>query len=61
VLFAGDDQTDEDGFAVLVEGDVAIRVGGGVTSAPYRLDDAHAMAEALWFIQHERASVDSGS
>jgi trehalose 6-phosphate phosphatase len=61
VLFAGDDQTDEDGFAVLVEGDVAIRVGGGTTSAPYRLDDAHAMAEALWFIQHERASVDSGS
>ncbi len=61
VLFAGDDQTDEDGFAVLVEGDVAIRVGGGTTIAPYRLGDPHAMAEALWLIESERASVDFGS
>ena len=61
VLFAGDDRTDEDGFAVLALGDVAIRVGGGETIAPYRLDDAHAVAEALWCIHDERSSVDSGS
>ena len=61
VLFAGDDRTDEDGFAVLGEQDVAIRVGGGETIAPYRLDDAHAVAEALWFIHDKRASVESGS
>jgi len=61
VLFAGDDRTDEDGFAVLAVGDVAIRVGGGETIAPYRLDDAHAVAEALWCIHDERSSVDSGS
>lgn len=50
VLFAGDDRTDEDGFAVLGAQDVAIRVGGGETIAPYRLHDAHAVVEALWFI-----------
>ena len=58
VLYAGDDRTDEDGFAVLGENDVAIRVGGGVTIAPYRLDDPEAVAEALWFVQRERASLD---
>ena len=51
-LFAGDDVTDEDGFGVLSTDDVAIRVGGGQTIAPYRLDDAHAVAEALWLV-HE--------
>ena len=61
VLFAGDDRTDEDGFAVLGGQDVAIRVGGGETLAPYRLDDAQAVAEALWFIHDKRASVESGS
>ena len=61
VLFAGDDRTDEDGFAVLGAQDVAIRVGGGETVAPYRLHDAHAVGEALLFIHDKRASVDSAS
>src|SRR6056300_604221 len=56
VLFAGDDRTDEDGFAVLRAQDVAIRVGGGETIAPYRLADATAVAEALWLIHDQRAS-----
>jgi len=55
VVFAGDDRTDEDGFAVLGEKDVAIRVGGGQTIAPYRLADAHAVASALWRIHDLRA------
>ena len=60
VLFAGDDRTDEDGFAVLEAQDVGIRVGGGETIAPHRLADASAVAEALWFIHDQRASVESG-
>lgn len=60
VLFAGDDRTDEDGFAVLGAQDVGIRVGGGKTIAPYRLADANAVAGTLWFIHDRRASVESG-
>jgi len=59
VLFAGDDRTDEDGFAALGAQDVGIRVGGGETIAPYRLADAKAVAGALWFIHDRRASVES--
>ena len=54
VLFAGDDRTDEDGFAVLGEQDVAIRVGGGETIALYRLDDSYALVRALQFVLSER-------
>ena len=50
-LFAGDDVTDEDGFAVLGATDLAIRVGGGDTKAPYRLENAHAVADALWLLR----------
>ena len=57
VLFAGDDRTDEDGFAVLGSHDLGIRVGGGDTIARYRLADANAVAEALWFIFDLRASL----
>ena len=60
-LFAGDDRTDEDGFAVLSEDDVAIRVGGGKTIAPYRLPDADAVAESLWLIHDHRTSVETRS
>ena len=53
-LFAGDDVTDEDGFAVLRATDVAIRLGGGKTQAPHRLKDAQAIAETLWLVHHFR-------
>lgn len=56
-LFAGDDVTDEDGFAVLGGDDVAIRVGGGRTIAPYGVADAHAMATALQFLCDARSGV----
>ena len=60
-LFAGDDTTDEDGFGILRPSDVAIRVGGGETIAPYGLADASAVAEALWFIHSRRSSATAGS
>lgn len=46
-LFIGDDRTDEDGFAVLRDGDLAIRCGGGETIAPFALENADAVAGFL--------------
>ncbi|WP_378147382.1 trehalose-phosphatase [Cnuibacter sp. UC19_7] len=47
VLFAGDDVTDEDGFAALGEGDVGLKVGPGDTAASHRLDDPAGVAGLL--------------
>lgn len=38
VVFAGDDVTDEHGFAVLGPGDVGIKVGPGPSAAEYRIE-----------------------
>lgn len=37
VLYAGDDVTDEDAFAVLRPGDIGIKIGAGVSLAGYRV------------------------
>ncbi len=47
VLFAGDDETDEDALRSLSAGDLGVRVGGGTTAATVRVADAEAMAALL--------------
>ena len=47
VLAMGDDQTDEDLFAALPEGSVAIHVGPRPSGAPYRLADTRAARNFL--------------
>lgn len=47
VLYAGDDVTDEDAFAALLEGDLGIKVGTGVTRATHRVADPVAVGEVL--------------
>lgn len=43
-VFLGDDVTDEDGFAAVIDrGGVAVKVGPGPTRAPYRLADVAAV------------------
>lgn len=58
-VFAGDDVTDEDGFAVLPKHEgIGIKIGAGTTSATHRvatLDDFHAWLHALcqsWTAPH---------
>lgn len=58
VLFAGDDVTDEDGFAVLrpAEGDLGIKVGEGETAAQFRVADERAVAVLLGLLADARGA-----
>lgn len=47
VLYAGDDTTDEDAFAVLGAGDVSIKVGDGESAAAYRVADPDEFSAVL--------------
>ena len=47
VLFAGDDVTDEHGFAVLEGDDVGIKVGSGSTAAAHRIGAPADLADVL--------------
>jgi trehalose 6-phosphate phosphatase len=59
VLFAGDDVTDEDGFAVLGPEDCGVKVGPGDTSARFRVADPEAIAALLSRLAEARASRSS--
>ena len=56
VLFAGDDVTDEDGFAVLRPDDVGVKIGDGQTAAGYRVADPAAFADVLASLAAARAA-----
>ncbi len=46
-LFIGDDVTDESAFAALGPNDVSIKVGDGVSSAAWRVEDPDAVVDVL--------------
>ncbi|MGO1584052.1 MAG: trehalose-phosphatase, partial [Actinomycetaceae bacterium] len=47
VLYAGDDRTDEDAFAVLTGTDLSLKVGDGPTAARFRVGDPDEVAVVL--------------
>lgn len=55
VLFAGDDVTDEDGFAALQPHDVGIKVGAGETAATFRVSGPAELSHALRHLATARA------
>lgn len=57
VLFAGDDVTDELGFAVLGPEDIGVKVGSGETQAAYRIPDPRSLAAVLNRLADLRASA----
>jgi len=57
VLFAGDDVTDETGFARLRDGDVGVKVGDGDTAAAFRVADPVAVAGLLQELLAARATA----
>lgn len=56
VLFAGDDVTDEDGFAALGAGDVGVKVGPGETAAEFRAEGPAELAAALTELARTRGA-----
>jgi trehalose-phosphatase len=46
-LFIGDDESDEDAFAILCGPDVGVRVGGGATKALFRVADSTEAGRVL--------------
>lgn len=56
VFFAGDDVTDEQGFAVLSPetGDIGVKVGPGETAAQFRIPEPAALAGVLEQIRNSR-------
>ena len=62
VIFAGDDVTDEHGFAALGPSDVGVKVGQGPTEAAFRIDSPEDVPALLELILAARsAAVNPGS
>lgn len=61
VVFAGDDTTDEDGFAELSSLDVGIKVGAGTTLATERVASPEMLAEVLLELAIARLKALSNS
>lgn len=57
VLFAGDDVTDERGFAVLQDSDVGIKVGPGETAAQFRVESPEEFAAVLEHLHELRLAA----
>ncbi|WBU39292.1 trehalose-phosphatase [Homoserinibacter sp. YIM 151385] len=55
VLYAGDDVTDEDAFAALGEGDLALKSGPGETIAAHRVEGPEEVAAVLALLAELRA------
>lgn len=58
VFFAGDDVTDEFGFAVLTGADVGVKVGEGETRAEHRIAAPPQLADVLTVIADIRETAD---
>lgn len=58
VLYLGDDVTDEDVFATLGDGDVAIKVGPGDTIAPHRVDSPDDVASVFAVLRSALSAGD---
>ncbi len=56
VFYAGDDTTDEDGFAALAAGDVGVHSGEGDSIAPFRVDGPDDISAILTHLAEQRAS-----
>jgi trehalose 6-phosphate phosphatase len=57
VLYAGDDVTDEDAFAVLRSGDFGLKSGAGKTIAEFRVSDEAEVAQVLALLAQFRAEA----
>lgn len=57
VFFAGDDLTDEHGFAVLGGGDVGVKVGPGPTAAPWRIGSPADLPAVLELLHASRGKA----
>jgi len=56
-MYAGDDVTDEDAFAVLRSDDLGLKIGPGASLAGYRVQGPDEMAQVLALLADFRAAA----
>ena len=57
IVYLGDDVTDDDAFAVLTEGDLAVSIGPIPAGAAFQVASPRAAAEVLTLLAEERARL----